>query len=150
MNFVLCAEMCVDNSSLNRATARANALCHSQPVPAKVALAVYYCSCVLWTSLVSCNWQWYSISCWIYNNIWRHHRWLLWKGRKDLTIDHCCLDSGETGSCLCLTYPGCQRFFFSLGATELSDEAAKARRVVQYSDKFMHSIVLYYIHITMD
>ena len=23
-------------------------------------------------------------------------------------------------------------------------------RVVQYSDKFMHSIVLYYIHITID
>ena len=25
-----------------------------------------------------------------------------------------------------------------------------ALRVVQYSDKFMHSIVLYYIHITID
>ena len=24
------------------------------------------------------------------------------------------------------------------------------RRVVQYSDKFMHTIVLYYIHITID
>ena len=32
----------------------------------------------------------------------------------------------------------------------LHKEAPDTWRVVQYSDKFMHSIVLYYIHITID
>ena len=39
---------------------------------------------------------------------------------------------------------------FLLLCAKYEENGPRETRVVQYSDKFMHSIVLYYIHITMD
>ena len=41
-------------------------------------------------------------------------------------------------------------FFLRLVELRVVESMLPSERVVQYSDKFMHSIVLYYIHITID
>ena len=46
--------------------------------------------------------------------------------------------------------PRCIILYANANNKVMLGEGGGGRRVVQYSDKFMHFIVLYYIHITID